>query len=41
LRISVAGASSVVRIDVNGDGGADMAITVKGLTGLDATDFLL
>lgn len=41
VRVSEVGGNSIVRIDLDGDGVADMKIKVLGVTGLDALDFLL
>lgn len=41
LRYSVSGGDALVEADVNGDGLADLAIRLKGVTALGADDFLL
>lgn len=41
LRVKLDGADVLVLADVNGDGAADFAIRVLGVTGLTATDFTL
>lgn len=41
VRVHTSGSNSIVRVDVNGDGSADMKIKVRDVTGLDAADFLL
>ncbi len=41
VRATAAGSNVLVRVDVDGDGTADMRITVNGLTTLEASDFLL
>lgn len=41
VRVSEIGSNSIVRVDLDGDGTADMKIKVLGVLGLDASDFLL
>jgi Ca2+-binding RTX toxin-like protein len=41
VRLAPAGRDTLVQIDLNGDGRADMAILCVGVRGLDAADFLL
>lgn len=41
LRVTESGGNSIVRIDVDGDGSADMKIKVSGVIELDAPDFIL
>ena len=41
LRLVVQGQNTLVQVDVNGDGRADMALLCLGATGLTAGDFLL
>lgn len=42
VRASVnSGGNSVVRVDVDGDGSADMKIVLDGVSGLTVGDFIL
>jgi len=41
VRVTTPGSDSVIKIDIDGDGSADMKIFVTGTTALDALDFLL
>lgn len=41
VRVSTSGSDTIVRVDTDADGNADMKILVLGTTGLDAGDFIL
>jgi len=41
VQVTTPGSNSVIKIDIDGDGSADMKIFVTGTTALDALDFLL
>jgi len=40
VRISEASGNSIIRVDVDGDGSADMKILIMGTTGMDSGDFI-
>ena len=41
VRLNVAGGNTIVRVDVQGDGTADMRIVVEGAAAMDLFDFVL
>ncbi|PCH75011.1 MAG: hypothetical protein COC12_02325 [Rhodobacteraceae bacterium] len=41
VRINVNGGNTIVRVDIQGDGTADMRIVVEGVTAMDLFDFVL